>query len=332
MKKGLMILLAMITLINSGLWGYVQSPLPPVKEEIQKAFDLLEANIANPHWLKTEAYRAFRERMLSEEALQLEENDFMELFRAERRKLPFTHFYLDFNGEPSSAESEAVYFSWKPLSEVTAYLDINNFAADAASMLRMVQEIGAGNYRHLIIDLRGNTGGTLDAAVVLGQFLTSAPIDAGLYLTRRWYEQRETPPAPAEFGTFPYLQDMTYEGFSIMLRKEQGFRMVLPGHDRPTFKGKVYVLTDGITGSACEPLVDLLKKEGIATVVGGQTAGAMLSGATFEISDNLSVFLPVADYLTANGERIDKVGVAPHHEVKPAEALKFVLEELIGRE
>lgn len=302
---------------------------PPVKQEIEKIFQLVEKNIANPHWLKTEAYLDFKEKMLHPENLALDLPDYLKLFNRERHHLPFTHLYLSTKNQKKSTASPQAHFEWKAVEDSVAYLDINNFAADAAGMLQIVQEIEAGQFGHLIIDLRGNTGGTLDAAVVLGQYLTKDPIDAGVYLTRNWYEKHTDPAAVAEYSQFPFLQDMTYEGFMKMVKREQGFRMVLPGHNRKVFTGKVYILTDGITASACEPFVYLLKKIGRAELVGSTTAGAMLSGQYFSVSDNLRVFLPVADFLTASGTRIDKIGVQPKYEVAPDRAYNYVLEALI---
>lgn len=55
----------------------------------------------------------------------------------------------------------------------------------------------------------------------------------------------------------------------------------------------------------------------------------MLSGKFFPLSEELGLFLPAADYFTAHGKRIDKVGVHPDYEVEPAQALEYVLEKLI---
>jgi carboxyl-terminal processing protease len=91
------------------------------------------------------------------------------------------------------------------------------------------------------------------------------------------------------------------------------------------------VLIDSNTASACEPLIDLLQKKNIATLVGSNSAGEMLSGQTFKVDDNYQVFLPISDYQTADGDRLDKKGVAPDHEVDPEQALDYVLEQLIGQ-
>ena len=63
--------------------------------------------------------------------------------------------------------------------------------------------------------------------------------------------------------------------------------------------------------------------------MGERTAGAMLSGARFPINNQYHLFLPISDFITADGYRIDKVGVAPDVERKSSEALEYVLNVLI---
>jgi C-terminal processing protease CtpA/Prc len=88
---------------------------------------------------------------------------------------------------------------------------------------------------------------------------------------------------------------------------------------------------DDQTASACEPLIDRFKQQDIATLVGSRSNGSMLSGSTFRINENYTAFLPIADYQTAEGYRIDQVGVEPDIEVNPQEALDYVLENLIQK-
>lgn len=127
---------------------------PPVKQEIEKVFRLLEKNIANPYWLESEAYLNFKRDMLAPENLALEYADYLKLFDRQRQQLPFTHFYLRRNNKKQSASSSPAYFTWEAVNDRIAYLDINVFAADAARMFQIVQEIEAGQFEHLIIDLR----------------------------------------------------------------------------------------------------------------------------------------------------------------------------------
>ena len=100
--------------------------------------------------------------------------------------------------------------------------------------------------------------------------------------------------------------------------------MVLYPHTN-AFKGNVYILTSNKTASTCEPIVDALKRSGRATIVGENTAGAMLSAAMFQVSGKYHLFLPIADYYNADLQRLDQVGVKPDIEVKADDALDHVL-------
>lgn len=300
------------------------------QKEIQTIIQTAENYICNPSWIETEEWKNFKAMIQSEAIMQMPLKAFIRTFNTEKNKLPFTHIYL----KPTLKENtEATveredHFELNEMNEQTALLTIRSFENDAPGMIRMVQKIQAGGYSNLIIDLRGNPGGTLDAAVVLGRFLTNKPIDAGVYLSRKWFLEHGDYPTKDEIQAMPFLQDMSFDGFGKMLDENGAFRMVLPPHSNPTFQGKVYVLIDGITGSTCEPLVDRLKKSGIATLVGEKTGGGMLSARYFKISDDLKMFLPVADYITAEGTRIDKVGVEPDIELPSEKALDYVLKSI----
>jgi hypothetical protein len=300
------------------------------QKEVQTIIHTAENYICNPSWIETEAWKNFKATIQSEEMMQLPLKEFVRTFNMEKKKLPFTHIYLvptvKENTETTAEKKD--HFELNRINEQTALLTIRSFVADAPGMIQLVQQIQSGDYSNLIIDLRGNTGGTLDAAVVLGRFLTNQAIDAGVYLSRKWFLENGDYPTQEEIQAMPFLQDMSFDGFGKMLDENGAFRMVLPPHSNPTFQGKVYVLTDGITGSTCEPLVDRLKKSGIATIVGERTGGGMLSARYFKISDDLKMFLPVADYITADGTRIDKVGVEPDVKVPAEKALDYVLNSI----
>ena len=300
------------------------------QKEVQTILHIAENYLCNPFWTETEEWKSFATNIQSDEMLQMPLEEFIKTFNRKRHNLPFTHFYLNPTNAQSSntKEKELKPFEWKEVDTETALLTIRSFVADAPAMIQIVQGIQAGNYENLIIDLRNNTGGTLDAAVVLGRFLTNEPIDAGTYLSRKWFLEKGDYPSKEQIQQLPFLQDMSFNGFGKLLDEKGAFRMVLPPHNDPVFQGKVFVLTNGITGSTCEPLVDRLKKSGQATIVGEKTAGSMLSGRYFKISNELRLFMPVADYITAEGTKIDKVGVEPNISVAQDRALEHVLELL----
>jgi C-terminal processing protease CtpA/Prc len=328
MKTILLLMISTCTLLSPD-----RSVNPEREALLDKVFELLEENVANPAWLESDTFKAFKQEMYSKEVLSMTDEDFLNHFRTRRFDLNFSHFDLHsttFRKKLKVEQGEQAVMSWKPLNEQVAYLNVNTFVTDGSPMEEMISEIGTDHYKHLIIDLRNNGGGSLDAPVILGRFLTQQPIDAGVYLTRSWFLNRGRSATAEDVQKMPFLQDFTYQGIGKMFAEQEAFRMVLPPHQQPIYKGKVFVLVNENTASACEPLIDLLKKEGIATLVGSSSAGAMLSGKWFQVNENYKVFIPISDYQTADGDRLDKKGVQPDIKVDPNQALDYVLSELIN--
>lgn len=52
----------------------------------------------------------------------------------------------------------------------------------------------------------------------------------------------------------------------------------------------------------------------------------MLSATLMQLKDNFFLFLPIADYYTADKLRLDKVGVEPDIEIAADKALEHTLE------
>ena len=302
---------------------------PEREAMLDQMFDLLEKHVANPDWLTTDSFKTFKEDLYSSKVLKMTDDEFLTYFRSQRKTLSFTHFDLhskSFTKRIKAENAKTPKMSWKPLNDDVAYLNVRTFSSDASPMVKILSEIGTDNFKHLIIDLRDNGGGSLDAPVVLGRFLTQKPIDAGVYLTRKWFLKHGRSATQEDIHQMPFLKDFTFAGITKMYKDHDAFRMVLPPHDQPVFKGKVYVLVNSNTASACEPLIDLLQKEHLATLVGPPSAGAMLSGQYFKVDDNYHVFIPISDYQTADGDRLDKKGVVPEHKVPSEDTLDYVLD------
>jgi carboxyl-terminal processing protease len=86
-------------------------------------------------------------------------------------------------------------------------------------------------------------------------------------------------------------------------------------HSRDTqLHGDVIVLTNEGTRSGKEVIAYAVKRNGSATLVGSRTAGAVLVGRPFCLSDGSLLYLAVADVLV-DGERLEGRGVAPDVEV-----------------
>lgn len=296
-------------------------------QTVDQIFQTLESRLANPEWAETESFQDFKKEMYAEESLKLDEDAFIAKFNTESKQLPFTHLYLKSKKANSKIGQNTVTepaISWKEIDQNTAYLKIQSFTGRAGDLIPFLGEIGIDRYDNLIIDLQGNTGGSLEIPIVLGQFLTNQTIDGGCYLTRAWFETYQRSASLDEIQAMPYLQDFSYEGITKMYAESKAFRMVIPGHQRPVYQGNVYILQDNQTASAGEPFLDLIQRENIGTLIGETSNGAMLSGYFFSIGADYELFLPIADYQNALGNRIDKVGVSP--DVESSSPLSKALE------
>lgn len=299
---------------------------PKKQKTVAKIIKLAEEKICNPNFLKTEEWKNFVSKIQTETMLNLDDKSFATAFNEAASELTFSHFYIRLNEKKSTTATKKP-FELQEINPSTAILHLRQFVSDASGLHIIIQEITQKNYEHLIIDFRNNSGGTLDAAVVLAQFLTNEPVDAGTFITRSWFEKEGRYPTKEEIQQFPYLKDMSYKGFRD-ISKELAFRLVLPSHERPTFTGGVYLLTNSNTASACEPLVYAFKRKKIGKIIGERTAGQMMSAEWFKVNEEFSVFIPTVDYMTKEATRLDMVGVIPDIAVSSEKALEVALERI----
>jgi carboxyl-terminal processing protease len=85
----------------------------------------------------------------------------------------------------------------------------------------------------------------------------------------------------------------------------------------PQWRGPLFVLINEGTRSGKEVVSYALKKHHLGTLVGQRTAGAVVGGSCFLLSDRSLLYLAVADSLV-DGVRLEGVGVAPDVEVEDA--------------
>ena len=179
--------------------------------------------------------------------------------------------------------------------------------------------VAAQGPRALIIDLRENRGGDV-SSMLLASHLIEQPAPAGLFLSRTWWDTHDAVPPPSEWSSLPLLTSPDLDAFFSAL-EDRGALVGFVPPMQPHYGGPVYLLTGPRTGSASEPLVYLLQSTGRATVVGQRTAGAMLSATTTDLPGGWVLQHPVADYYTADGTRLDQVGVTPDVTVPVPDAL-----------
>lgn len=162
----------------------------------------------------------------------------------------------------------------------------------------------------LIVDLRGNTGGGI-GGLRLMSYLTPEKKEVGYSLTRARKEKGYTREELPRFGHIP-----SRKGTLIWLALRYGFidksiLVVTEGLGPQRFHGRVVIIVNEHTASAAEMVAAFAQENGLATIVGTETAGRLLSGTTFRVGSGYIVGLPVAAYLTWKGKLIEGKGVSP---------------------
>jgi len=144
----------------------------------------------------------------------------------------------------------------------------------------------------LVLDLRGNPGGYLDAAVDMSS----------------WFLAKGKTIVREEFG-------LTGQSDG---REGKVYRS--KGYDIFTDKLKMIILVDSGSASASEILAGALQENGIAKLVGTKTYGKGSVQELVKVTDSTSLKVTIAKWLTPNGNSISDGGLTPDYEVKITEA------------
>ena len=174
------------------------------------------------------------------------------------------------------------------------YVEITNFSERTyEELLRALESLDQQGQKALILDLRNNPGGTLNAALqVANEFVSGAPL---LYL-----EDKEGIRTPFD---------------SIDIEKRASLPMV--------------VLINGGSASASEIVSGALQDNGLATLVGTTTFGKGLVQSLYPLRDGSALTVTEQGYLTSGGKDINGVGIEPDIvvEVTPEEEEAIYLDE-----
>ena len=135
----------------------------------------------------------------------------------------------------------------------------------------------------LILDLRGNPGGYLDAAVSMASWF----LPVGKVVVKEDYGQK---------GPGPIHRSLGYDIFNERL--------------------KFVILVDGGSASASEILAGALSEQGVARLVGDKTFGKGTVQEVVPITGDTVLKVTVARWLTPNGNSISDGGLNPKYLVK----------------
>jgi carboxyl-terminal processing protease len=128
----------------------------------------------------------------------------------------------------------------------------------------------------MILDLRQNGGG------ILGETLTSLS---------------------------PFFIKDTAAGIALNRNGQRPITII--GQKKNTFAGDVAVLTDEFVGSSAELFCWIFRYYKRGLIIGKKTAGKLVGMTGFDLSNDVTVTVPIEDYRMPNEERIEGVGVMP---------------------
>ncbi len=166
-------------------------------------------------------------------------------------------------------------------------IHLYNFSAKSPQLFRQaLQEYVTSGYPNLLLDLRGNPGGYLDASVTM----------AGWFIP---------------------------EGKTIVkeIGKDASDTTVLTSKGPVLFPktSKLIILVDKGSASASEILAGALSEHGIGTLVGEQTYGKGSVQELIKLSNDTSLKVTVAKWYTPNGVSISKSGLTPSVKIPASE-------------
>lgn len=187
--------------------------------------------------------------------------------------------FLTFTVERESVENPTV--EYQMLKDKIGYIVVTEFDEITSKQFRTaMDDLEKQNMEGLIIDLRNNGGGIIDAVVDMVDRLI--PKDEMIV----------------------YTKDKNGEG------KEY------KSEDADEYKKPLVVLVNGNSASASEIFAGAVKDYEIGTLVGTNTFGKGIVQTVFPMEDGSAIKLTVSKYYTPNGNNIHEIGIKPDVEME----------------
>ena len=300
-----------------GLRNRAHVSQPPL-EVFDAIWSHIERDFYTPDFNGVDAH-AMRRRYRARAAAARNDGEFLTLMRQMLTEFRASH--LDFFATPSLSnasvdQSESI--TWRQLAPAVGYLRIESFE-DGPAVVAHVDRAFAelDRYSSLVIDLRGNGGGTLAAAMRLGDYVFPQMQPVGYFTSRNGLTRhRARSIDQLNPSTLPVFSGYDSQAFAREMQSKGALMLATGGRAERRYSGRVVVLIDENCFSASEAFAGVVKETRAATLIGRRTAGAMLSAVPLPIAGGWTLLLPVWDFRTAKGVRVEGRGVEPDVTVK----------------
>ena len=175
------------------------------------------------------------------------------------------------------------------LENQIGYIIISEFDSVTHFQFRSaISQLLTEGIEKLIIDLRNNGGGSVDAVCEIADQLL--------------------PEGPIVFTEYKDGERVERSSDAFCVEKE------------------MVVLINGNSASASEILAGALQDYGVATIVGTQSYGKGIVQSVIDLQDGTALKITTAKYYTPNGNNIHEIGITPDVEIDLPEKLKTMVE------
>ena len=185
----------------------------------------------------------------------------------------------------------------------------------ATALDRAVNDLKRQNCDRLIIDLRGNIGGSLGFAR-LASYMCPGQIAIGHSLTpkrlRNGYDSAALPREPMPRNRLELL--VTLARYAV---RDKSLMLLTQGLGVQPFHNRIILLVNEWTNSAAEMVANFASENHLATLVGQKTHGNVLGATNFKLPAGYWLRLPIFGWFTSKGHSLEGNGVDPDVEVSP---------------
>lgn len=195
------------------------------------------------------------------------------------------------------------------------YLRIARFEESSATQIDAAMS-DLSDTAGLIIDLRGNPGGTNSFVRLISYLVQGQRFVSGL-LTRPFLSRLTVPPEQIDLSALhKTVGDYSINSLLLSIGLHGAIALYTEDLGDKLYRGDVILLCDGGTASAAEGLIAYLKQQARAVTVGRTTAGRLLTSNNFRLPNGWQLVVPIAVPISSDKKLFKDTPLPPDFAVR----------------